>query len=94
MYNHFRWKIFNNFVGNKIVAWRFVVYQFFIMHIISAGEVSFTERAKGNVDWRDSITVGICSVGVEMRCDLNTPDSSPARIFAFSLSVVASESSG
>lgn len=61
------------------------------MHIISAGEVGFTGRAIGKVDWRDSMTLDICSAGMEMRCGLNSLDSSLVRISAFSLSVVTNE---
>ena len=82
MYKHIRCEILL-----KIRLWPgdLLFASFFIIHIISVGEIGFAEKAIGKVDWRDSMTVDICSTGMEMRCGLNTPDSSSAKIFAFSL---------
>lgn len=94
---HIRWSItfidrflitlleIRSYPGNLLFA------SSFIMLTISAGEVSFAKRAIGKVDWRNSMTVNICSVGVEMRCGLNTSYCSSARIPAFFLSEQASE---
>jgi len=91
MDDYFHGEVINNFVGDKIMAWEFVVCQFlFITPTISCWG-GFAGRAIGKMDWRDSMTFNICSAGWEMRFGLNTPDSSSARKSAFSLSVEARE---
>jgi hypothetical protein len=50
MNDNFRWEIFNDFVGDKVMTWGFVVYQFFfIIFSISSGEVGLTGRGIGRV---------------------------------------------
>lgn len=67
---------------------------FFVIPIISTGVISFAGRVIGNIYWKASKIVDICSIGVEMRCGLKIPDSFSVRISAFSLSKKASELSG
>lgn len=44
--------------------WNLLLTSFFITPTISVGQVDFLGRAIGKGDWRDSMTVYICSAGV------------------------------
>jgi len=67
----------------------FLLANFFIIHLISAGEVGFAGRAIGSGEKSDSMTISRCRSGGEIECGMNTVESSFASASVFSLSVTA-----
>lgn len=61
----------------------FLLANFFIIPLISAGEVGFAGRAIGSGERSDSVIISRCRGGGEIVCGMNNVDSSFASVSAF-----------